>query len=290
MVKKQVLGKGLSALLKDPAEIKKTIGSITEIDVDTIVVNPFQPRSKFGKEALKELSDSIKELGVIQPITVRKLEDGTFQLVSGERRYRAVILAGLKSIPAYIRLANDKEMLEMALVENIQRQDLDAIEIALSYQKLIEECKLTQEEMSKRVGKDRSTITNYLRLLKLDPLIQTGIRDGMISMAHGRAIVNIENADKQVDVFEKIIENNLSVRHTEELVKNLKGNKNKSNTNNGTSVKDIVLTDYHRDIQKNFTDFFGMKVKLKLTKKYQGKIEISFKSKEDIERIKKLLQ
>ncbi len=290
MVKKQVLGKGLSALLKDPAEIKKTIGSITEIDVDTIVVNPFQPRSKFGKEALKELSDSIKELGVIQPITVRKLEDGTFQLVSGERRYRAVILAGLKSIPAYIRLANDKEMLEMALVENIQRQDLDAIEIALSYQKLIEECKLTQEEMSKRVGKDRSTITNYLRLLKLDPLIQTGIRDGMISMAHGRAIVNIENADKQVDVFEKIIENNLSVRHTEELVKNLKGNKNKSNTDNGTSVKDIVLTDYHRDIQKNFTDFFGMKVKLKLTKKYQGKIEISFKSKEDIERIKKLLQ
>ena len=190
-VKKQALGRGLSALLNDSvSEINSVqdknastiVGSIIEIDLDLVDVNPYQPRTHFNEEALRELASSIKELGVIQPITVRKLEGNRFQLVSGERRFRASKLIGLKSIPAYIRLANDQEMLEMALVENIQRQDLDPIEVALSYQRLIEEIKLTQEELSNRVGKNRSTVTNYLRLLKLDPIIQTGMRDGFLSM------------------------------------------------------------------------------------------------------------
>ena len=192
--KKQALGRGLSALLKDPendinsAEDKnadKVVGNIVELDINSIEVNPFQPRTNFNEESLRELASSIRELGVIQPITVRKLAFNNYQLVSGERRFRASKLIGLEAIPAYIRIANDQESLEMALVENIQRQDLDAIEIALSYQRLIDEINLTQEEMSERVGKKRSTIANYLRLLKLDPIIQTGIRDGFISMGHG---------------------------------------------------------------------------------------------------------
>ena len=200
-IKKQALGRGLSALLKDPENdiqsatdknADKVVGNIVELDMDSIDVNPFQPRSNFNDEALQELASSIKELGVIQPITVRKLDFNKYQLVSGERRYRASKLIGLETIPAYIRIANDQESLEMALVENIQRQDLDPIEIALSYQRLIDEIQLTQEKMSERVGKKRSTITNYLRLLRLDPIIQTGIRDGFVSMGHGRALVNVE--------------------------------------------------------------------------------------------------
>ena len=205
--KKQALGRGLSALLKDPAnDIKsaedknadKVVGNIVELDLETIEVNPFQPRTSFNEESLRELASSIKELGVIQPITVRKLSFNKYQLVSGERRFRASKLIGLTSIPAYIRIANDQESLEMALVENIQRQDLDPIEIALSYQRLIEEIQVTQEELSERVGKNRSTIANYLRLLKLDPIIQTGMRDGFISMGHGRALINIDDVDKHV--------------------------------------------------------------------------------------------
>ena len=205
--KKQALGRGLSALLNDNSEditsindenANKLVGSIVELDLENIQVNPFQPRTYFNEEALQELATSIRELGVIQPITVRKLEGNKFQLVSGERRYRASKLIGNKSVPAYIRLANDQEMLEMALVENIQRKDLDPIEVALSYQRLIDEINLTQEEMSRRVGKKRSTVTNYLRLLKLDPIIQTGMRDGFISMGHGRALINIENFNKMI--------------------------------------------------------------------------------------------
>jgi ParB family chromosome partitioning protein len=195
-IKKQALGRGLSALLKDPekdissasdANAEKVVGNIIDLDVEAIEVNPFQPRSTFNEEALKELSISIKELGIIQPITVRKTGVNEFQLISGERRFRASKIAGLKTIPAFVRLANDQESLEMALVENIQRQDLDPIEVALSYQRLIDEINLTQEQMSERVGKKRSTIANYLRLLKLDPMIQTGMKDGFISMGHGRA-------------------------------------------------------------------------------------------------------
>ena len=226
--KKQALGRGLSALLKDPEnDIKsatdknadKVVGNIIELDLEHIEVNPFQPRSNFNDESIKELATSIRELGVIQPITVRKLGFNEYQLVSGERRYRASKLLGLETIPAYIRIANDQESLEMALVENIQRQDLDPIEIALSYQRLIDEINLTQEKLSERVGKKRSTIANYLRLLKLDPIIQTGMRDGFLSMGHGRALVNIDKKQDQISLYEKIISNSLSVRDTESAVK-----------------------------------------------------------------------
>ena len=226
-VKKQALGRGLSALLKDPdndirsandKNADKLVGSIIEIDIDSIEINPFQPRTNFNEDTLRELGSSIKELGVIQPITVRKLEFNKYQLISGERRMRASKLIGLQTIPAYIRLANDNESLVMALVENIQRHDLDPIEVALSYQRLIDEIQLTQEQMSEKVGKKRSTITNYLRLLKLDPIIQTGIRDGFISMGHGRTIINIDNHDVQADIYQKIVCQNLSVRETEVLV------------------------------------------------------------------------
>ncbi|MBC9797949.1 ParB/RepB/Spo0J family partition protein, partial [Sinomicrobium weinanense] len=228
--KKQALGRGLSALLKDPEnDIKtasdknadKVVGNIVELDIESIEVNPFQPRTNFNEDTLQELATSIKELGVIQPITVRKIEFNKYQLVSGERRFRASRLVGLKTVPAYIRIANDQESLEMALVENIQRQDLDPIEIALSYQRLIDEIQLTQEQLSDRVGKKRSTIANYLRLLKLDPIIQTGMRDGFVSMGHGRALINLDDKEIQLAIYEKIISSGLSVRETEKLVKNL---------------------------------------------------------------------
>ena len=214
--KKQALGRGLSALLKDPENDIRSVtdknasmlvGNIVALDISSIEVNPFQPRSNFNEESLEELAGSIRELGVIQPITVRKIDFNQFQLVSGERRFRASKLVGLKTIPAYIRIANDQESLEMALVENIQRQDLDPIEIALSYQRLLEEIQLTQEKMSERVGKKRSTVTNYMRLLKLDPIVQTGIRDGFLSMGHGRALVNISDTKDQIKLYELILKN-----------------------------------------------------------------------------------
>ncbi len=231
--KKQALGRGLSALLKDPDnDIKtakdknadKVVGNIVELELEAIEVNPFQPRTSFNEDALQELATSIKELGVIQPITVRKTDFNKYQLVSGERRYRASKLVGLKTVPAYIRIANDQESLEMALVENIQRQDLDPIEIALSYQRLIDEIDLTQEQMSDRIGKNRSTIANYLRLLKLDPIIQTGMRDGFLSMGHGRALINVEDTEIQLKIYEKIISDALSVRDTEQLVRSYQKN------------------------------------------------------------------
>ncbi|MHA7843720.1 MAG: ParB/RepB/Spo0J family partition protein [Winogradskyella sp.] len=293
--KKQALGRGLSALLKDPendiksAEDKnadKVVGNIVELDIDSIEVNPFQPRTNFNEESLRELASSIRELGVIQPITVRKLAFNKYQLVSGERRFRASKLIGLETIPAYIRIANDQESLEMALVENIQRQDLDPIEIALSYQRLIDEINLTQEQMSERVGKKRSTIANYLRLLKLDPIIQTGMRDGFISMGHGRAMVNIENPVDQLEVYEKIISNKLSVRATEQLVKNL-------NNQEEASKPEKVSTEVPKYIKKgvkDFSDYFGHKIDVKLGKNGSGKITIPFHSEEDFNRIKKLVQ
>jgi len=239
-IKKQALGRGLSALLNestndfskvDKKMAKTFIGSILEIELNSIEVNPFQPRLKFNDEQLKELAASIQELGVIQPITVRKINENKFQLLSGERRFRASKILGKTSIPAYIRLANDQETLEMALVENIQRQDLDPIEIAMSYQRLMEEVKLTQDQMSQRVGKKRSTIANYLRLLKLDPIIQTGMRDGFISMGHGRAIINVLKPTDQLSIYEQIIAKKLSVRATEDLVKSLNNPKSPPNKN-----------------------------------------------------------
>ncbi|NNE31993.1 MAG: ParB/RepB/Spo0J family partition protein [Winogradskyella sp.] len=291
--KKQALGRGLSALLKDPendinsAEDKnadKVVGNIVELDIDSIEVNPFQPRTNFSEESLKELASSISELGIIQPITVRKLAFNKYQLVSGERRYRASKLIGLETIPAYIRIANDQESLEMALVENIQRQDLDPIEIALSYQRLIDEINLTQEEMSNRVGKKRSTIANYLRLLKLDPIIQTGMRDGFISMGHGRAMVNIDDQIDQLEVYEKVISNKLSVRATEQLVKNLNNIDSKSEATTSETPK------YIRKGVKEFSEYFGHKIDVKISKNGGGKITIPFHSEEDFNRIKKLVE
>lgn len=292
--KKQALGRGLSALLKDPDnEIKsaqdkgaeKVVGTIVELDLADIEVNPFQPRTGFNEEALSELARSIKELGVIQPITVRKVGLGRFQLVSGERRLRASKMVGLETIPAYIRIANDQESLEMALVENIQREDLDPIEIALSYQRLIEEINLTQEQMSERVGKNRSTIANYLRLLKLDPIIQTGMRDGFLSMGHGRALINIENTGDQLDIYEKIIEKSLSVRATEALVKAYK----ESSTKTITPVNPSVPV-YISEGKKDISSYFGAKVDVKVAKNGKGKLIIPFASEEDFKRIQKLIQ
>lgn len=294
--KKQALGRGLSALLKDPEnDIKsatdknadKVVGNIIELDLEQIEVNPFQPRSNFNDESLNELATSIRELGVIQPITVRKLGFNEYQLVSGERRYRASKLLGLETIPAYIRIANDQESLEMALVENIQRQDLDPIEIALSYQRLIDEINLTQEKLSDRVGKKRSTIANYLRLLKLDPIIQTGMRDGFLSMGHGRALVNIEKKQDQLAIYEKIISNNLSVRDTESTVKAYHTKDDLPKETKKTVQNDPAV--FVRKGIKELTDVLSVKVDIKASDKAKGKITIPFNSQEEFDRIKKLI-
>lgn len=293
--KGQRLGRGLSALLKDPSNDIKTItdknadkvvGHIVELDLNSIEVNPNQPRTAFNEEAMQELATSIKELGVIQPITVRKIDFDKYQLVSGERRFRASKMLGLETIPAYIRIANDEESLIMALVENIQRQDLDPIEVALSYQRMIEEINLTQEQMSERVGKKRSTITNYLRLLKLDPIIQTGIRDGFISMGHGRAIINIENTEEQLDIYNKIVAQNLSVRDTENLVQQIKNPKEKS----VIVPKKTETPEFITQSIESLKNFFNADVTIKLSKNGKGKLEIPFKSEADFKRIQKLLQ
>ncbi|EDM44749.1 chromosome partitioning protein [unidentified eubacterium SCB49] len=291
--KKQALGRGLSALLKDPTNdiqsandknADKVVGNIVELELTSIEMNPFQPRTSFNEEALRELASSIKELGVIQPITVRKLSFNKYQLVSGERRFRASKLIGLETIPAYIRIANDQESLEMALVENIQREDLDPIEIALSYQRLIDEIDLTQEEMSDRVGKNRSTITNYLRLLKLDPIIQTGMRDGFISMGHGRALISVENQDAQLDIYEKVLSNNLSVRETEAIVRGLKKN------NESATTKKKVVPKFATEAQSSLSNYFDSKVNVKVSANGKGQLVVPFTSKEDFQRILKKIQ
>ena len=285
--KKQALGRGLSALLKDTSSNVKDnhdiVGNIIEIALETIQVNPYQPRTYFDEDTLSELATSIRELGVIQPITVRKLGD-TYQLVSGERRFRASKLIGNKTIPAYIRTANDQEMLEMALVENIQRKNLDPIEIALSYQRLIDEIQLTQENLSARVGKKRSTVANYLRLLKLDPILQTGMRDGFISMGHGRALINVSDSNDQLSIYKKILKDKLSVRQTEELVKNLKGNTSQSKSVNKKLPK------YIKESILSINKYLDQKIDVTINSKGKGKISIPFHSKEDFERIKNLLK
>lgn len=295
-IKKQALGRGLSALLKDPENdiqsmndknADKVVGNIIELDIDAIDINPFQPRTNFNEDSLQELASSIKELGLIQPITVRKLDFNKYQLISGERRLRASKLVGLTTVPAYIRIANDNESLIMALVENIQRHDLDPIEIALSYQRLIDEIQLTQEQMSDRVGKKRSTIANYLRLLKLDPIIQTGIRDGFISMGHGRAIINIEDQDVQTDIYQKIVSENLSVRETETLVKNYQESIKPTAVKATKKASTYVIAE---DQKKAFTNFFGSKIDVKVAGNGKGKITIPFHSEEDFNRIIKLIK
>ncbi len=291
--KKQALGRGLSALLTNTKEditsaqdknAEKLVGTIVEIDIKSIEVNPFQPRTHFDEIALQELSNSIKELGVIQPITVRKLTGNSFQIVSGERRFRASKLANNTTIPAYIRLANDQEMLEMAIVENIQRENLDPIEVALSYQRLIDEIGLTQEKMAKRVGKSRSAVTNFLRLLKLDPIIQTGIRDGFLSMGHGRALITVDSQEKQLEIYETILKDQLSVRQTEVLVKELRVGKAVVE-----KTAKPISPQYIESAKTDLNNFFGNDVDIKISKSNKGKIIIPFNSEEDFNRIKKLL-
>ena len=291
--KKQALGRGLSVLLKESStqniiaatdnNADKLVGSIIEISLENIEVNPFQPRTHFDENSLQELANSIQELGVIQPITVRKLKGNLFQLVSGERRLRASKMIGETTIPSYIRLANDQEMLEMALVENIQRKNLDPIEVALSYQRLIEEIQLTQEQLSVRVGKKRSTVTNYLRLLKLDPIIQTGIRDGFISMGHGRALINIDSSENQLHIYSKVVKDKLSVRQTEVLVKILKEGKKTSPTKKQVPnhIKESIV---------ELNAYFGQKIEISINKNGKGRLTIPFQSEEEFKRIKKLLK
>ncbi|MFZ9002888.1 MAG: ParB/RepB/Spo0J family partition protein [Robiginitalea sp.] len=289
--RKQALGRGLSALLNDPENdiqsasdknADKVVGSIVELDLAYIEVNPFQPRSNFDDDSLEELASSIRELGLIQPITVRKLGFNSYQLVSGERRYRASKKIGLERIPAYIRIANDQESLEMALVENIQREDLDPVEIALSYERLIEEIGLTQEKLSARVGKKRSTITNYLRLLRLDPIIQTGMRDGFISMGHGRCLVNVDSRADQIAIYEKIVGQNLSVRETEALVR---GYHNKDRVGRKPRKRPVKLPDFAKEGLKDLQQVLEAEIKVVSTEGGKGKISIPFNSKADFKRL-----
>jgi ParB family transcriptional regulator, chromosome partitioning protein len=285
MAKKNVLGRGLGALIEEaePNEVvDKSLAAGTEIDISMVEANPFQPRTIFDKEALEELASSIREIGVIQPITVREMESGRFQLITGERRFRASMLAGLKSIPAYVRTANDQGMLEMALVENIQREDLNAVDIAISYQRLVEECELTQENLSLRVGKKRATVANYLRLLKLPAEIQIGIRENKISMGHARALVAIEDPHDQLKLFYRIVEEELSVRKAEELARKIEQDlikKSRKHPEEKSNQKP------YEELKDQLSDFFSAKVSFQHNNNGSGKIVIPFRSDDELERI-----
>ena len=285
--KKSALGKGLSALLENsdtditsktnsPAS-NQLLSSISRIPLIQIETNPFQPRTNFNKDALLELSQSIKEHGIIQPITVRKLGNSKFQIISGERRFKASEIAGLTEIPAYIRLADDQSMLEMAIIENVQRSDLNAIEIGISYKRLLDECELTQNELSTRIGKNRSTISNFIRILNLPEKIQAGIRDNLISMGHARALLSFETEKEMLNAYDQIVANQLSVRKTENLSK-------KSNTTTPT-----VLSRYEKRMQAELKMNFNTNVKINKTSKGNGKILITFKDDIDLNRILELL-
>ncbi len=295
-IKKSALGKGLSALLEssdsdvtsnvNSASTGGVVGSIAQIPLEQIEPNPFQPRVDFDDTSLGELSTSIKEQGIIQPITVRKLGYDKYQIISGERRYKASKLAGLKTIPAYIRVANDQGMLEMAIVENIQREDLNALEVALSYKRLIDECGLTQEELSERLGKNRSTVTNFLRLLKLPPDIQASVRDGKISMGHARAILGVDDIDKQLYIYREILNKNLSVRDVELLARET-GNKSTIKKKKD-EMKDQLSFEFSK-IQNILTSHFGAKIQLQRANNGSGKIVIPFQNDEDLNRVLELL-
>jgi ParB family chromosome partitioning protein len=286
MAKKNALGRGLGALIESHENdlVKPSVRNVTnstEIFLSSIEANPFNPRTEFDEDALAELANSIRELGVIQPITVRKVEENKFQIIAGERRFRASKIAGLKKIPAFIRLADDNELLELALVENIQREDLSPIEVGLSYQRLMEECKLTQERLSERVGKKRATISNYVRLLKLPAEIQSGLSQKDLSMGHARALVNIESERDKIKVYNRIVSEELSVRQTEEIVRKLseqKYNEDKKPTVNDTSNE-------YEELQKKLADRFQTKVKFNKTNAGKGKIVIPFNSEDDLQRI-----
>ena len=285
--KKRGLGRGLDAILQSPeTDITSSdisgnyvAGAVAEINIDFIEANPFQPRTDFDESALNELAESIKTQGVIQPVTVRKMGRDKYQLISGERRLRASKMAGLKTIPVFIRVANDEQMLEMALIENTHREGLNAIEIALSYQRLIEECNITQEQLSEKVGKDRSTVTNFLRLLKLPPEVQVALRDGFISMSQARAIINIEDKTKQLVILKEIIDKDLSVRQVEELVRSL------NSKNVKTKKQKDVLPEAFIFTVDSLSKSLNTKVKINRNSKGKGSLTIDFKNDEDFERL-----
>jgi len=284
MTKKNALGRGLGALIEgvEKEVLERKVEANLQIAIESIDGNPFQPRTHFDETALEELASSIRELGIVQPLTLRETGKGRYQLIAGERRLRAARLAGLTHVPAFIRTADDQAMLEIALVENIQREDLDAVEVAISYQRLIEECNLTQERLSERVGKQRSTVANYLRLLKLPAEIQLGIKNKQLSMGHARTLINIEDPRKQIKVYYKIIDDDLSVRSTEELVRAFQTE----------SLKDPSKIEKKKKLNEDFTQLsnhlekvFSSKVNFRINEKGKGKIVILFDSPEEMERI-----
>lgn len=288
------LGRGLGALLHDSDSVNRqtktspfeTISTMSEIGLAFIETNPFQPRTRFDEEALQELADSIRTQGIIQPITVRQLGKDRYQLIAGERRLQASKIAGLSHIPAYVRTANDQQMLEMALIENIQRENLNAIEIALSYQRLITECSLKQEELGERVGKNRTTVNNYIRLLKLPPVIQASLRDNKISMGHARAIINIDNPDHQIRLFNRAVNEEWSVRKVEEAVRNLG-----DDLEEATSTRRVTLPRQEmRSLQFKLSSMFGTKVSIKADEKHKGEIKIPFTSQEELAKILDVLK
>ncbi len=301
--KKPALGKGLSALLENASTDitsgktgtpSATVGSVSMLPIESIEANPFNPRTNFEKEALGELSQSIAVHGIIQPLTVRKLGRDKYQLISGERRFRASQLAGLTEVPAYVRVANDQTMLEMALVENIQREDLNAIEVALSYSRLIEECSLTQDQLSQKVAKSRSSITNHLRLLKLPGEIQAAVRDNLISMGHARALVSAGDEELQLHIFRSIVDDNLSVREVESLIKTgTTGRKKKTEEDeNEVSFKKnapAALDKSQKSFQDQFADRLATRVEIRKTENGSGKIVLNFNSEVDLNRIIEIL-
>jgi ParB family chromosome partitioning protein len=284
MTKKNALGRGLGALIEgvEKEVLVKKVEANMDIAIDSIDGNPFQPRTSFDEQALEELTISIKKLGIVQPLTVRETSGGRYQLIAGERRLRAARIAGLSHVPAYIRTADDQAMLELALVENIQREDLDAIEVAISFQRLIEECKLTQEQLSESVGKQRSTVANYLRLLKLPAEIQLGIKNKHLMMGHARTLVNIEDPKKQINVYYKIIDGDLSVRQAEELVRHLQSEKIKDPEKLERKKK---LNQDFAQLSEHLNKIFSAKVNFRINDQGKGKIVIPFENPEEMERI-----
>jgi ParB family chromosome partitioning protein len=284
MAQKNALGRGLGALIDgvEKEKLEKKVAPNLEIEISSIDANPFQPRTRFDETALEELAASIAKLGIVQPLTVRDMGDGRYQLIAGERRLRAARIAGFKTIPAYIRTADDQAMLELALVENIQREDLDAIEVAISYQRLIEECNLTQEKLSERVGKQRSTVANYMRLLKLPAEIQLGIRNRQLTMGHARTLVNIGDTDQQIKVYYQVIEDDLSVRSTEELVRQLQVEKLKDKSR--VTRKERLNKDFS-ELSGHLSRIFDTEVVFRINEKGKGKIVIQFDDNDEMERI-----
>jgi ParB family chromosome partitioning protein len=284
MTKKNALGRGLGALIEgvEKEVLEKKVEANMDISVDSIEANPFQPRTTFDEQSLEELAGSIMKLGIVQPLTVRDAGNGKYQLIAGERRLRAARLAGLTHVPAYVRTADDQAMLELALVENIQREDLDAVEVAISFQRLIEECKLTQEQLSDRVGKQRSTVSNYLRLLKLPAEIQLGIKNKHLMMGHARTLVNIEDPKQQINVYYKIIDGELSVRQAEELVRHLQTEKMKDPEKGERKKK---LNQDFSQLSEHLNKLFSTQVNFRINEKGKGKIVIAFETPEDMERI-----